>query len=71
MKKATACLLAACLLAPGQSVLHNCPDLSDVSVSLDILRLLGCRAEREGDTVVLITHDNSIAVKAISCIRWF
>ena len=48
-------ILAACLLAPGQSVLHNCPDLSDVSATLDILRLLGCQAEREGDTVTIDT----------------
>lgn len=46
-------ILTACLLAPGQSVIHNCPDLSDVSATLDILRLLGCRADREGDTVVI------------------
>ena len=36
-------ILAACLLVPGQCILHNCPDLSDVSATLDILRLLGCR----------------------------
>ena len=46
-------ILAACLLIPGQCVLRNCPDLSDVSATLDILRLLGCRAEREGDTVTV------------------
>lgn len=46
-------ILAACLLTPGQSVIHNCPDLSDVSATLDILRLLGCRADREGDTVTV------------------
>ena len=46
-------ILAACLLVPGQCVLHNCPDLSDVSATLDILRLLGCRADREGDSVVI------------------
>lgn len=46
-------ILAACLLVPGQSVIHNCPDLSDVAATLDILRLLGCRADREGDTVVI------------------
>ena len=46
-------ILAACLLVPGQCVLHNVPDLSDVSATLDILRLLGCRADREGDTVVV------------------
>ena len=46
-------ILAACLLTSGQCVIHNCPDLSDVSATLDILRLLGCRADREGDTVIV------------------
>ena len=46
-------ILAAAVLVPGESVIHNCPDLSDVSASLDILRLLGCRVEREGDTVTV------------------
>lgn len=45
--------LAAALLAPGESVIHNCPDLSDVTATLDILRLLGCGVSREGDTVAL------------------
>lgn len=44
---------AAALLAPGESVIHNCPDLSDVTATLDILRLLGCGVSREGDTVAL------------------
>lgn len=30
----------AALLAPEESVIHNCPDLSDVTATLDILRLL-------------------------------
>ena len=46
-------ILAAALLAPGQSVLHNCPQLSDVSATLDILELLGCRTKREEDTVTV------------------
>lgn len=46
-------LLAAALLAPGQSVIHNCPDLSDVSATLDILALLGCRVAREGENVTV------------------
>ena len=41
-------ILAAALLAPGESVIHNCPDLSDVTATLDILRLLGCGVSREG-----------------------
>ena len=46
-------ILAACLLAPGECVIHNCPELSDVRASLDILRRLGCRAERQGEAVVV------------------
>ncbi len=46
-------ILAACLLSPEECVVRNCPDLSDVTASLDILRHLGCRAERQGDTVVV------------------
>ncbi len=44
-------ILAASLLAGGESVLHNCPDLSDVRASLAILEHLGCKTRREGDTV--------------------
>ena len=46
-------ILAACLLAPGACVIQNCPRLSDVEASLAILRHLGCRAEREGEAVVV------------------
>ncbi len=46
-------ILAACLLVPGECVIRNCPDLSDVTASLDILRHLGCRAERQGDAVIV------------------
>ena len=46
-------ILAAALLAPGQSVLHNCPDLSDVAATGKILRLLGCGVEREEKTLLV------------------
>ncbi len=46
-------ILAAAALAPGVSVIHNCPDLSDVTASLHILEHLGCRTCREGDTVTV------------------
>ena len=46
-------MLAACLLAPGECVIRNCPRLSDVEASLAILRHLGCPARREGDAVVV------------------
>lgn len=44
-------LLAATLLSRGETILRNCPDLTDVTVALDILTCLGCRVGREGDAV--------------------
>lgn len=46
-------ILAATLLSGGVSVIHNCPRLSDVDASIAILRHLGCRVERSGDTVTV------------------
>lgn len=46
-------LLAATLLIAGETRLENCPRLSDVSASLDILRHLGCRAEHRDHTVTV------------------
>ena len=46
-------LLAATLLPTGVSTVRNCPHLSDVEASLDILRHLGCRITRRRDTVTV------------------
>lgn len=46
-------ILAACVLARDQVVLHNCPELTDVAAALAILNYLGCSAVQEGDTVVV------------------
>lgn len=52
-KNSTLPLLAAAVLCRGQSVLHNCPVLSDVETSIEILRHLGCSVERSGHTVTV------------------
>ncbi len=46
-------ILAATLLNAGESVIHNCPDLRDVSSAIEILRYLGCSVRREGGTVTV------------------
>lgn len=48
-------LLAATILGKSQSVLHNCPRLSDVDAAIRILSYLGCAVERSGDTVCVDT----------------
>ena len=55
-------ILAACILAPGRCVIGNCPDLSDVRATLNILRELGCKAWRDGETVVV---DASVVERSV------
>ena len=46
-------LMAAALLAPGRSVVHNVPDITDVSVMAEVLRHLGTVVERDGETLTV------------------
>ncbi len=48
-------ILAASFLAHGESVITNCPALSDVRASLAILRHLGCTVHQEGDRLSINT----------------
>lgn len=52
-------LLAATILCRGESVIHNCPCLSDVDVSVKILRGLGCKCTQSGATVTVDSTDMS------------
>lgn len=46
-------VLAATILCEGESVIHNCPTLSDVDTSLKILSKLGIKTAKEGSDVVV------------------
>ena len=46
-------LLAATVLCEGESVLYNCPDLSDIDAAFGILRFLGCEVRRERGAVIV------------------
>ena len=53
------CLRARCsgscfpAVCGGESVVHNCPLLSDVETSLKILKHLGCKCGQEENTVII------------------
>ncbi len=59
-KNAALPILAACVINSGKSIIHNCPDLSDIRNTIEILELLGCRVSRLGDDVYVdsscLTH---------------
>ena len=46
-------ILAGSLLSGGETVLHNCPQLTDVDAAIEILKVLGCTVHREGKTVTV------------------
>ena len=52
-------VLAATILHPGVTVLRGCPRLSDVEASIRILRHLGCRADWQGEELVVDTSSMS------------
>ena len=54
-KNSTLPLLAATVLCRGQTVLHNCPHLSDVDTAVQILEHLGSRCHWQGDSLVVDT----------------
>lgn len=56
-KNSTLPLLSAALLCKGQTVLRNCPKLSDVDVAVGILEHLGCRCRWQDDALIV---DNAV-----------
>lgn len=50
-------ILAATVLNGGKNIIHDCPDLRDVSSTLHILKLLGCEVIKQGHTVIIDSAD--------------
>lgn len=55
-KNSTLPILAATVLCEDECVIHNCPCLSDVDVSMKILRYLGFSVNRSGHSLVVNTR---------------
>jgi UDP-N-acetylglucosamine 1-carboxyvinyltransferase len=70
-KNAALPILAATLLCE-RSVIHNCPDLTDVSAALNILHYLGCTTRQQNSTVEVefLSHgDHRIPDRLMSAMR--
>lgn len=52
-KNAVLPILAASILCREPVILHNCPDLSDVTHTVQMLDNLGCRIKRQNDTLYI------------------
>lgn len=47
-KNAVLPILAATVINGGKNVIHNCPELRDVKITIEVLEKLGCTAQRHG-----------------------
>lgn len=50
-------VLAGTILCKGNSIIHNCPMLSDVDTSIKILLRLGCKITKEKNTLTIDSRD--------------
>ena len=46
-------ILAAARISGEETIIHNCPNLSDVDAAIKILHYLGCHVERMEHTVII------------------
>lgn len=53
-------ILAASVIVGGESIIHNCPKISDVKFTIDILKHLGCKVRLQNNTIIV---DSSNIVK--------
>lgn len=56
-KNAVLPILSAALQGTGITVIDNCPDISDVSAMLEILKGYGCSTRREGKRLIIDAGD--------------
>ncbi|WP_290776357.1 UDP-N-acetylglucosamine 1-carboxyvinyltransferase [Anaerofustis sp.] len=52
-KNAALPILAASVLNKSENIIHNVPDIKDVDIMLKMLRDLGCKVEKKGNTVIV------------------
>lgn len=52
-KNAVLPILAAAIINGGKNIIYNCPDLSDVKTTVEVLKSLGCKAQRQGKVLLV------------------
>ena len=52
-KNAILPILASVVLNGSESVIHNCPKISDTSKSIEMLQSIGCKVRQENDTLIV------------------
>lgn len=56
-KNAALPILAASILSKSESIIHNVPGIEDVGIMIKLLKNLGCRVIKEGNTISVNSED--------------
>lgn len=56
-KNAVLPILAATVLNGGRNVIFNCPELRDVTITVEVLKNLGCHVVRQGKALIVDSAD--------------
>ena len=56
-KNASLPIIAASILSGKNTVLYNVPKIQDIKITLEILRLLGCKTDRKNDKIIIDSCD--------------
>ena len=68
-KNAVLPILAATVINGGKNVIHNCPDLRDVKITVEVLKSLGCSAEKHGNMLIVDLSEFDLEVIDESLMR--
>ena len=52
-KNASLPIIAASILNGKNTTLYNVPNIQDIKITLEILRLLGCKTDRKNDKIII------------------
>jgi UDP-N-acetylglucosamine 1-carboxyvinyltransferase len=61
--------MVAAVLAPGRHKLANVPDIADVTYMSDVLTHLGCRIQREGDSLWIVVPEELLPEAPLGLVR--
>lgn len=52
-KNASLPIIASSILSGKNTILYNVPNIQDTKITLEILRLLGCKTDRKNDKIII------------------
>lgn len=56
-KNAALPIIASCILNPEPVTLYNIPNIEDTKITLEILKILGCKITRNSDKIIICSKD--------------